>query len=99
MKRAEFIKQRNQLISEIVILCITVTENTEHDVFFNYSGNVDAIWLHYNKDGWKAETCAETRKNISPICDHIDSRNEENYEIIIKNLHDYRNSLQELLPC
>ena len=106
MKRTEFIKQRNKLISQIVVLCIKVTENTKHDVFFDYSGHIDAIWIHYNQDGWQAENSSKTVKDISPKCSFIDSRddekesgNEKSYEIIIKNLRDYRNSLQELLSC
>ena len=35
-------------------MCVEISEDTEHDVFFEYLPHVNGFSVHYNKGGWKA---------------------------------------------
>ena len=42
------------LIKEIMAKAIEITMNTETDIFIDYSGHVNTLYVFYYKNGWKS---------------------------------------------
>lgn len=39
-------------ITELLQLCLTISDTTEHDVFFTYSPHVEWVEIRYYFNGW-----------------------------------------------
>ena len=60
-----------KLVLEIEELAMNISTNTDHDIFFNYSGHVKKIEVGYCKHGWTKD------KNVMNILDIFLDINED----------------------
>lgn len=67
-----------KLILEIEELALNISTNTDHDIFFNYSGHVKKIEVGYCEYGWTKD------KKIISILDIFLEINEEPEKELIK---------------
>lgn len=44
---------KQTLALELLTRCMEISENTPHDVFFEFSPHINAIELHIHREGWK----------------------------------------------
>lgn len=50
----------DNILFKLIELLISINDNTEHHVFFDYSGHVDGFTIRLFKGGWIADThCTE----------------------------------------
>jgi hypothetical protein len=71
-------------VAEIAKLCVEITMNTEHDVFFDYYANIQVIDIKIFYGGWVVDT--KWNKNIGT---HLyDDGLEQDLNLIIKQLQD-----------
>ena len=67
-----------KLILEIEELVLNISSNTDHDIFFNYSGHVKKIEVGYCEHGWTKD------KKIIKILDIFLDINEDPEKELIK---------------
>ena len=67
-----------KLILEIEELVLNISSNTDHDIFFNYSGHVKKIEVGYCEHGWTKD------KKIINILDIFLDINEDPEKELIK---------------
>ena len=71
-------------VAEIAKLCVEITMNTEHDVFFDYYANIQVIDIKIFYGGWVVDT--KCNKNIGT---HLyDDGLEQDLNSIIEQLQD-----------
>lgn len=50
----------DNILFELIELLISINDNTEHHVFFDYSGHVDLFTIRLYKGGWNEDVyCSE----------------------------------------
>ena len=69
-------------IAEIVKLCLEITVNTQHDVFFEYSAHINEIEVRIHKNGW------ESQKDWESLGCDLDRSSEEDLNEIIEQLQE-----------
>ena len=75
-----------KLVLEIEELALSISTNTDHDIFFNYSGHVNKIEVGYCEHGWTKD-----KKIINILDIFLDINEEPEKELInakefLKNL-------------
>ena len=60
------------LINELLQLCIEKNETTEHDVFFEFMGHVNAVRVYYYENGF------DSNKSPVSIGNHLIASFDEN---------------------
>lgn len=53
-----------ELLQKIIIKAYEVNKNTKHSVFLNFSGHVNLLSVNYHKNGWKASSDPDYRKEV-----------------------------------
>lgn len=53
------------LISKIIIKAYEISTSTKHDVFVNYFGNINNLWVDIYKNGWVYKQGEIKSMNIS----------------------------------
>ena len=74
--------KKMQLVLDIMQLGVEITENTEADVFVNYSGHVDQLSVRIYEDGL-GKGKAPYRKDI-----YLNTEVYRTEEVIIRNLEE-----------
>lgn len=71
------------LVTEIMQLCVEITNTTKSDAFFNFSGHINAICVSVHIDGWS--------NDINDVADIIAART-----VSIDNSDDLQTTLSKL---
>lgn len=76
-----------QQVGEIARLCVELTNSTEHDFMFDYSGRVDRIVICCYLDGYKCGHCSTW---------FVGFGNPDSYPVIINRLQQFLDGTLEI---
>jgi len=77
----------NHKLLELFELCVTISDTTEHDVFFSYMPHVNVFSVYYYVNGWEAvEDAIYPAKEYGEVYCQIDVNDNFKIEKIIYEL-------------